>query len=365
MTRRLPLLLLFILSFLSLRPEARACTSLRVKTEDGAVIYARTMEGAWTLQTVLGVTPKGSSFVGTLPDGTSNGAKWTAKYGFVGMFDFGLPLVSDGMNEKGLVIGHLFFPGYADYEPYEPDKAGKTIAQFEVGNWVLSNFATVEEVRKGFSDVRVCKGPIGPAGPLPLHYVVHDASGDCVVIEHTAGKVTIHDNPLGVMTNSPPFDWMTTYLSNFINLSATNVPQRDLKGFTLHEYGQGSGMLGLPGDYTPPSRFVRMVALTQAALPVKGAENGLNLAMTIIDNVDIPIGAAREKTPTGEGFDKTCWTVAADTSRLRYHFRAYDNKNWRYADVPKALAQAKGIMAIPVLTPADYTDVTAAMKPMP
>jgi len=248
---------------------ALACSSLRIKTEDGAVVYARTMEGAWTLKTALGIVPKGIAYQGTLPDGSSKGLKWIGKYGYVGMFDFGAPLVSDGMNEKGLIIGHLFFPNYVGYESYDPAKAADTIAQFEVGAFVLANFATVDEVRKGFASVRVCAGPVDPTvGPLPLHYVVHDASGDCIVIEHTGGKLTIYDNPLGVMTNSPGFDWMTTYLCNFGNLSAVNVPPRRLAGLTLNQYGQGSGMVGLPGDFSPPSRFVRMVALTQTAKPV-------------------------------------------------------------------------------------------------
>ena len=221
------------------------------------------------------------------------------------------------------------------------------------------------EVRKGYREVRVCQGPVGEAGPLPLHYVIHDPSGDCVVIEYTKGKVTLYDNPLGVMTNSPTFDWMLTNLDNYINLSMYNMSERQLRGLTLKQFGQGSGLYGLPGDYSPPSRFVRMVALSQAVVPAKGADAGLNQAIAILDNVDIPIGAVRGFEGKEERFDKTIWSVVADTSRLRYYFRSMDNKNWRYVDVAKALAGAKGISTVPVFIAVDYLDVTGQAAPMP
>lgn len=342
-----------------------ACTSVRIKTTDGKVFYARTMEGEWTLKTVLGVVPKGTSYRGTLPDGKPGGVAWKNKYAFVGMFDFGMPLVSDGMNEKGLVVGELFLPGYAAYETYDATRAGKTLAQFEYGTWLLSNFASVAEVRKNYRGVRVCQGPTDTAGPLPLHYVVHDPTGDCVVIEFTQGKVTLYENPLGVMTNSPTFDWMLTNLDNYINLSVMNTAEKQLKGLTLKQFGQGSGLYGLPGDYSPPSRFVRMVALSQAGLPATGADQGLNQAITILDNVDIPIGAVRGVEGGEMRYDKTIWSVVADASSLRYYFRSMDNKNWRYVDLAKAFAAAKGITTIPVLgIPVDYPDVTNQATPL-
>ena len=344
-------------------PQASACTSVRIKTSDGLVFYARTMEGEWTLQTVLGIVPRGTAYQGTLPDGSFKGLKWKTKYAFVGMFDFGMPLASDGMNEKGLVVGQLFLPGYAAYEPFESAKSGKTLAQYEFGTWLLSNFASVAEVRKGYRGVRVCQGPTDTAGPLPLHYVVHDPSGDSVVIEYTPGKVTLYENPLGVMTNSPTMDWMLTNLDNYINLSVMNVAQKDLKGLTLRQFGQGSGLYGLPGDYSPPSRFVRMVALSQAALPAKGADQGLNQAITILDNVDIPIGAVRGFEGKEERFDKTIWSVVADTARMRYYYRSMDNKNWRYVDLAKAFAAAKGVESLPVFLAVDYPDTTAQATP--
>ena len=342
--------------------QAAACTSIRIKTEDGLVFYARTMEGGVDYHSKVTVIPKGTAYQGTLPDNTAKGLRWVSKYGMVGMNAFGQPLLTDGINEMGLAVGNLFFPDYADYQPFDPQKADITLSQYEVATWLLSNFANVAEVRQAISRVQVVQGPEGVGGTLPLHFAVHDAQGNSLVIEYVKGKLQIYDNPLGVMTNSPTFDWMLTYLSNFVNLSATNVPQLDLKGFTIHQFGQGSGMVGLPGDFSPPSRLVRMVALTQAALPVKGPEAGLNLAMTIINSMDIPQGSVRDKSEKGMIYDVTQWTVAADLAGKKYYFHSRNNKNWRYVDLSKALAAAKQIQTIPLEVPPDYPDVTGTAR---
>ncbi|MHB8069592.1 MAG: linear amide C-N hydrolase [Desulfobaccales bacterium] len=352
-----------VLAFvLAMTQAGDACTSIRIKTEDGLVFYARTMEGGVDFGNILYVIPKGTGFQGTLPDNTPKGLKWTGKYGAVGVGPAGGPLVSDGVNEKGLAVGNLLFPGYAQYQPFDPKKANMTLAQYEVATWLLSTCATVAEVRQALSQVRVVQGPTDMVGIMPLHYCVHDPQGNSLVIEYVQGKLHIYDNPLGVMTNSPTFEWMTTYLSNFINLSAVNVPRLDLGGVSIKQFGQGSGMLGLPGDFTPPSRFVRMVALTQAAQPVKGAAAGLSLAMTIINNVDIPRGSVREKTEKGMMYDISQWVVAADLANKKYYFHTYDNKNWHGVDITKALQDAKAIKTISLAIPPDYPDITATLK---
>lgn len=347
---------------------ADACTSIRMKTTDGLVFYARTMEYGQDLGSNVVIIPKGAALVGTLPDGSSKGLHFTAKYGFVGMNALGMNNVSDGMNEKGLVVGGLLFPGYAGYQPYSSSESASTIAQFEMVNWLLSQCATVADVRRDIGKIRVCQGPSSlngvTAGTLPLHYTIHDATGASIVVEYTGGTVNIYDNPLGVLTNSPDFPWMLTFLSNTVNLSAVNVPALDLPGYVVRQTGQGSGMLGLPGDFTPPSRFVRMVALTQSALPATGPDTGLALAMTIIGNVDIPKGAVREKDATGTEYDVTQWTVAADTARGRYYYRTAGDKNWRYVDVAQALAAAGStIQTVAINVVPDYPNTTASAKP--
>lgn len=356
------------LSLVAPAPQADACTSFRLKAADGSVVYARTMEYGQDLASKVAIFPAGSPFVGLTPDGAAKGLRFRAKYGFVGMNAFGTNIVCDGLNEKGLMVGMLLFPGYAGYQPYASGKAGSTITQFQVGDWLLSQCATVAEAKREIAKIRVCQGPTVldgvPIGDLPLHYTIHDATGASAVVEYVGGELRIHDNPLSVLTNSPDFDWMLTYLSNTVNLSATNVPALDLKGYVVRQTGQGSGMLGLPGDFTPPSRFVRMTALTQSALPAANAEAAVSLAMTIIGNVDIPKGAVRGVEDGKPIYDVTEWTAVADAARGRYYWQTYADKNWRYVDLKQALAAAAGKpTSIAISGPPTYVDATSAAKP--
>ena len=122
----------------------------------------------------------------------------------------------------------------------------------------------------------------------PVHAVVHDASGKSIVIEYVDGKLNVYDNPLGVITNSPGFDWHMTNLRNYVNFSFNNHPPIQLGSVKLEPFGQGSGMLGMPGDFTPPSRFVRAVAFSQSVLQPKTGDDAVLTAFHILNNFDIP-----------------------------------------------------------------------------
>jgi choloylglycine hydrolase len=346
----------------SLAPAAEACTGIRIITEDGLVFSSRTLELNVLVPTKVMVIPKGTVYQGTLPGNIPKGLKWTSKHGHVIMGLSGTRLAFDGMNERGLAAGLFELPGVTEYQPYDPKKAGVTIAHVELINWLVSNFATVAEVRQAIGGVQVCQGVTEGLESLPVHVSVHDARGKSLIIEYVGGKAHLYDNPLGVITNAPTFDWMLTNLKNYINLSPVNVPQRELKGMTLNQIGQGSGLVGLPGDFSSPSRFVRMVALTQAAAPVKGAAAGLSLTMNIISNVNIPIGAVRQVSDKQTAMELTQWATLSDLHGLKYYFRTYDNINWRYVDVVKALTGASGVKTISPDSPPDYPDVTGQAK---
>ena len=138
------------------------------------------------------------------------------------------------------------------------------------------------------------------------------------------------------MTNSPTFDWHLTNLRNYVSLSPNNPSPVTVEGVKGTGFGQGGGMLGLPGDYSPPSRFVRTAALVASALPAKGYDEGLNLAMTIVDTVDIAKGTVRDLSGKTPKYDTTCWAVAVDLGQKKYYYRRYFNKDWRCVDVTKA-----------------------------
>jgi choloylglycine hydrolase len=330
---------------------AQACTGIRLTAQDGTVVHARTLEFGIDIHSDVLVVPRGYPRTGTTPDG-KEGLTWKTKYASVGLNGVGLPFLFDGLNEKGLAAGTFYFPTSTGYMSYKAADAGKTMAIWEVGSWMLENFASVEEVKANIGKIVVPAVVFAGWGfPPEAHLVVHDASGKSIVIEYVGGKLNVYDNPLGVITNSPAFDWQMTNLRNYVNFSMTNVPPVKLGPVTLEPFGQGSGMLGLPGDFTPPSRFVRAVAFSLSVLPSKTGHDAILEAFHVLNQFDIPKGAAREHEKDAHGnvlADYTLWTSASDLKTKRYYFRTYDNSQIRMLDLMKMDLDAKDIVKMSI-----------------
>ena len=323
-----------------------ACTGITIKPKDGSVIFARTLEFALDIKSNIIIVPRGTEYIGTAP-GDKPGLRWQAKYAIVGANAFYLPVTVDGLNEKGLSVGLFYFPGFAKYQDVKAGDTGKALAPWELGSFLLGTCSVVKEAVAAASSVLVGESVQKDMGFVPpVHYIVTDASGRSVVLEYIGGELRIHDNPLGVMSNSPTFDWHMTNLSNYVTMSAGNVEKIDLAGKEIRGLGQGSGMLGLPGDFTPPSRFVRAVAFSKTAVPVELARDGVLQAFHILNQFDIPKGAARGIDHGKEVADYTQWTSAADLKNLRYYFRTFDNSRIRMVDMKTVDLDTREIRSI-------------------
>lgn len=273
----------------------------------------------------LSVFPRGFAFE---TQGADNkpGFSWSGQYGFCGMNMFGLPMVSDGVNERGLYVGDLYLPGFCEYQTVPAGSEGKSITPVDVAGYLLSLCANVEDAKRAINDIYVWPWYADQIKSIPpLHFAVMDANGGSVVFEYVGGKLNIHENPLGVLTNSPPFDWHQINLRNYINLSAVNVPELKLNGEILDQIGQGTGMLGLPGDATPPSRYIRATAFTQTAVQAENSAAAVNLAYHIINNFDIPKGFSRSNDQGETHYDFTFWSTIVDLSNKAYYYRSYQN----------------------------------------
>jgi choloylglycine hydrolase len=296
------------------------CTTFRIRTTSGDVVIGRTMEFATDLGWRLLVIPRGTELTGTAPDGP--GHSFSTEHGFVGVGALGRPSATDGVNDAGLYAALLYLPGYADYQAADGVPASELVSPDEVASLALAGAGSVREAIDVVSDVTVwnrVEDVLGSA--LPIHLVLFDAGGDAAVVEWVGGERHVNENPIGVCTNAPPFDWHLTNLRNYVNLSATNVSPLDLDGLSIKGLGEGTGLLGLPGDWTPPSRFVRATAIAHAALPVDGADAGLLAALHIVNAFDIPKGVVR--SPEGEDF--TAWSTVVDLAGGRYALRTYDD----------------------------------------
>jgi len=326
--RTTALLFLFFLSYL-FSTTSLACTEITLKAKNGTVITGRTLDFVPPLNSYIVTVPRGTIYKSTLPH-TIKSLSWKSKYGFVYFNAFGQAVVSDGMNEKGLSFAVLYLPGYTTYPSQKDIVSTKhAISIYNLGSWVLSNYKTVAQVESALTHVTVIDPGLNIPNygkvHLPLHVIITDPSGKSIVIEWHHKKMRIYDDKFGILTNSPTFDWQMNNLKNYINLSPYSSSPIKINGLTFVGTGQGSGMHGLPGDATPPSRFVRMFFLTQTALPVKSTNEALTLAEHILGAAFVPKGFARgEKSNQKDEIDKTQWEVYKDLKHRILYFSSYN-----------------------------------------
>ncbi len=326
-----------------------ACTGISLKAADGAAIRGRTLEFGFPLKSKVIVIPAGKAFSGTLPDG-SKGLTFESRYALVGANALDMPVIIDGINDQGLSVGLFYFPNYAKYTDVTPENGSHALAPYEFGLWALANFATVDEVREAVKSIVLVPTPapgLGSAqGMVPgVHFFLQDKSGKSLVVEPVDGTLKVHDAPLGVMTNAPTYDWQTTNLANYINLSVKDIGETKLGPETIAAFGSGAGLLGLPGDFTPPSRFVRAAIFSQSAAPNATADDAVLAAFHILNQFDIPKGAvvnAAIGEPTPE---ITEWTSVSDLKNLRWYFRTFSDQSIHMVDLKKAVDAAKGEIA--------------------
>lgn len=337
---------------------AWSCTGIQLKAADGTFINGRTVEFGISLDISGMFLPRNYDFKGTLPDGSA-GLPYRSKYAAIGAITFGAPAIVDGVNEKGLSVGMFYFPGYAGYTTVTPDNKGKALSPIEFPNWILTQFATVDEVKQNVQSVVIV--PTTPKGwPVlpPFHYVVYDKSGNSIVIEPLNGKLVVYNNPLGVMTNSPTFDWHMTNLSNYINLTTQNSPPVDVEGVQLQEFGSGSGMHGLPGDFTPPSRFVRAAIFSSSAIPSANSEAAVMQMFHILNQFDIPVGSVRSMDGKTIIPEYTLATCVKDPNTLRYYMRTFENQGIALLDLNELDMNGKDLLYIDLKGTTPINDIT-------
>lgn len=315
---------------------ALSCTDFRLQGKEGTVIITRSMEYAIDLHSNLRSSPRGRVFTTIAPDGKP-GMSWKAKYGYLFLDAMNQDVAVDGINEFGLSFEALYSPNYATYQSVPAGKNSQALPYLNFGDWILSNFKTVEEVRSALTVIYVHAQNIPSMGNMifPLHFAVYDASGKGIVIEYVHGERTIYNNKIGILTNSPDYSWHITNLENYLHLTTTNPNPILDSGEKFVVNGQGFGMLGLPGDISPPSRFVRISVLTRVAIPANNADDTLNLAEHIINNVDIPFGLSREADGTKYTNESTQWVVFKDLTHRVLYYRTYNNLSLRKIELAK------------------------------
>ena len=326
------------LALLVFSTSAYPCTGITLKSTDGGVVVSRTVE--WALNDAqhnkILVVPRNKQFVGQTPEGY-NGKKWKGNYGFVTLTAYGQPYGPDGLNEEGLYVGVYYLPDFAEYAIYDSTKAENSMSVGDLMQWMLSSFKTVDEIIDNLNSVvvvNVDNKEFGGAA-LPFHFKIVDPSGNSKIIEIVNnGEVKVYDPYIGVITNSPTYDWHLINQRNYLRLSTNPNSQMSFDGYNLKPLGGGSGLIGLPGDFTPPSRFVRAAAFTASCRPLETSIDAVFESFRILDNFNIPLGAQvpKEHLPT-DIVSATQVTSASDLKNKVYYYHTMWNRQIRKIDL--------------------------------
>jgi choloylglycine hydrolase len=198
-----------------------------------------------------------------------------------------------------------------------------------------------------------------------LHIKVQDPTGACITIEPRGGTLAVHDNPVRVLTNAPEFPWMLTNLNNYLNMSAAYPANQKIGDLELSPFGMGGGSRGLPGDFTPPSRFVRMAFYLQNALPQATSAEAVGTMFHFLNNFDIPVGSAKPPADTAEASpDFTTWTSVSQLKAPAFHWKTYGDQTVRVIDLSQALkaAASMGKTLYALATKASQSSICRALS---
>ena len=233
----------------------------------------------------------------------------------------GYPLYYDAINEKGLAMAGLNFVGYNHYFPSGSEKTD--IAQFELIPWILGQCASVREARGLIENTNITGIPFRADLPAAqLHWLIADRE-EAITLETTAEGIRLWDNPVGVLTNNPPFDQQMLRLADYMQLSPAPPENRLCRQIPLSVYSYGMGAMGLPGDLSSPSRFVRAAFVKLNAFSDPSEADSVSQFFHILGAVEQPRGCCR--ISAGE-YEYTLYTSCCNATKGIYYYTTYGNR---------------------------------------
>lgn len=297
------------------------CTHIVLKNKNSKLLSARTMDFSLELNPLALVFPRNYSVDFIYENPMNN------HFAFSGLGkDVGKYYLADGINEHGLSCAALYFEGYAKYNE-DCDKQKINLAPQEFLHWILASSKNVEDVIKNIQNINIVSYVLEfIAKAAPLHWVITDATGKSIIVEPLDGELVVEENKVGVLTNSPDLNWHYTNMRNYIALDINQLNPRKINDLTLQPFGQGSGSFGLPGDYTPPSRFVRAVFNKLSCRMEDSKDDLLIASFAILNNVMITKGSVKTAHNT---IDYTQYVSSISHEDLTYYFKTYRNPNIR------------------------------------
>lgn len=252
-----------------------------------------------------------------------NGTVLKDHFAMIGMAHVaqGIPLYYDAVNEHGLAMAGLNFVGSTCYQL--PEQGRENVAQFEVIPWILCTCRTVKEARKALSGMNITAEAFSEALPAAqLHWLLADKR-EAITVEVVREGLKVYDNPVGVLTNNPPFDMQMTMLAQYQQLSPRDPENHFISGLELTPWSRGMGAVGLPGDLSSGSRFVRAAFTAGNAEPGRSREDAVTQFFHILETVSQTRGCCR--LPDGS-CECTLYTSCCDTEKGIYYYTTYGNR---------------------------------------
>ena len=315
------------------------CTAVTYKTKDH--YFGRNLDLEGSFQEAVTVAPR------NYPFHFRKTGKLERHFAMIGMayITDGYPLYYDATNEKGLSVAGLNFPGNADYKPYCQGK--DNVAPFELIPWILGQCATVTEAEGLLARINILNENFSAGLPLsPLHWIIADRER-AITLESVKEGIRIYDNPVGVLTNNPTFDYHLFNLNNHMRLTSGEPENTFANGLTLEPYSRGMGALGLPGDASSMSRFVKAAFVKLNSVSGDSEAESVSQFFHILKSVEMQRGSVR--LPGGL-FDITVYSSCCNTDRGIYYYTTYDCSRIHAVDLHRENLEGSTLAAYPLNT---------------
>lgn len=314
------------------------CTAATYKTKD--FYFGRTLDYEFSYGDEITVTPRNYAF------NFRHTNACTSHYAIIGMAHIvgNYPLYYDAINEKGLGMAGLNFVGNAVYA--KPVSGKENIAQFEFIPYILGKCANINEAKSLLASINLTDTPFSEKLPTAqLHWIIADENG-CITVESMADGLHIYNNPVGVLTNNPPFETQMFMLNNYMSLSPKQPQNTFANVLALNSYSRGMGALGLPGDLSSASRFARVAFTKMNSISADSENESVSQFFHILGSVDQQRGCCE----VSEGkYEITIYTSCCNTTKGIYYYTTYNNHQISAVDMRKENLDSTELMRYPLI----------------
>ena len=313
------------------------CTAATYKTKDH--YFGRNLDYEFSYNETVTVTPRNYPFhfrrMGDMP----------THYAMIGMafVQQDYPLYYDATNEKGMSMAGLNCPGNADYKPEAEGK--DNVSPFEFIPWILGQCESVAQAREKLARLNLWNEDFSEQLPLsPLHWMISDRE-ESIVVEQVRDGLKVYDDPVGVMTNNPTFDYHLTNLANYMHAGPADPANRFSDKLDLTPYSRGMGGLGIPGDLSSASRFVKAAFTRMNSLSGDSEVESVSQFFHILGSVDQQRGCCK----VAHGYEYTIYSSCCNTDKGIYYYTTYDNAQVNGVDMHREDLDGTALASYPLV----------------